>query len=424
MNNHHFYIPEFNILDHLEYYKMYTGELQEFNSKTKPILLESSNQEEYNQLFIEKVWPLFEKYHIPSDFDAVIDQIVFDIKQAIDKERSLNNPYDNSTFNNLQTVSYINNQLFPIEYTGYVYDVEDHKCYRKNFKSFTEIDNKRQFPVILYFYQACGENNIAISEEGKSKTKIVKFNLYLGTILGYTENQIVELVRHEVLHIVERLQDKTREHKFFRKYKSITNNFDSLRRQYSDNDITIAVRIAMLFSNTEMNARVNELKAHISNLTHKEIQEICKDDKVLQYSSILELMKSSIDITLIDQMDDIIFQMKDKVDSVQFPEWLKCLVEINYLSHFWKTDSRTIYERTFEDHINFLGNELDKIKKEFEVKCMKIIYYVLKEEKGYIKESILSGIKVEHIKDNILFGNDMQIFYLAYLDNRFKSETI
>lgn len=381
-----------------------------FPDKDKNKIIEGYLSEEFDRLY-----PIFEEYHIPRGFDKVIDDIVNVINEKLIEFKQKN--YD-AKYLETKQLEYFLGVDKPTELIKFIYDSDKRECFHRNPED--SFDNTHEFPIVLFFYESIGKNPIEIARSiQKSNGKdviFVKFNIYLPSIVNFN---IKELVRHEIVHIVERFSTKRDLKEFNEELNKET--YDYLIRKYEDNDVVTARNFITLFSETEMNARANELYEKILGMSNNKIEEITRTDYSIKIKGILELFKENHNITLFNLMKAFIVTIDECINGKDLPEYLKCFAYYNYKLRLFEYKGFLNDPEQFMsvDYLTNMAEYFDKIIKKFETKCYKIIYKAL-EDKGYYKQE--SEFQ-KHLKENTvmpyLVFESQEIYYLANIDNEF-----
>lgn len=381
-----------------------------FVDKDKSKIIEGYLSEEF-----DRVYPIFEEYHIPRGFDKVIDSIVIIIKQKLIEFRQKNYS-DREIYAN--DIKYHIGDVKPTELLKFVYDSDKKECIQRNPEE--DFDNTHEFPIILFFYETFGDptsiERTTTNFNGKEIT-FVKFNVHLSSIED--EKKIKNYVRHEIVHIVERFSSE----KDLREFNKDVNRevFDYLSRKYKYNDIVTGHNYITLFSETEMNARANELYEKILGMSNNKIEEITRTDYSIKIKGILELFKDNHSITLFNSMKAFIETIDECINGKEIPEYLKCFVYYNYKLRLFEYRGFLNDPEQFMsvDYLTNMAEYFDKIIKKFETKCYKIIYKAL-EDKGYYKQksNFQRRLEESNIMPYLVFESQ-EIYYIVNIDNEF-----
>lgn len=381
-----------------------------FPDKNRNKIIEGYLSEEF-----DRVYPIFEEYHIPRGFDKVIDNIVNIINEKLIEFKQKN--YSDE-YLKVKEAEYILKIDKPIELVKFIYDSDKKECFYRNPED--TFDNNHEFPIVLFFYESKGKNPMGISrsiqKENRKNTIFVKFNIYLPSIINFN---IKELVRHEIVHIVERFSSK----KDFKEFNEDLNKeaYDYLTKKYDIDDVATGRNFISLFSETEVNARVNELYEKIKSMADEEIERITRTDYSIKIKGILELFKENNSITLFNSMRAFLETIDECINGKEIPDYLKCFVYYNYKLRKYEYKGFLNDPEYFmtTEYLTNMAEYFDKITKKFETKCYKIIYKAL-EDKGYYRQKSEFQKRLEEntIMPYLIFESQ-EIYYLVNIDNEF-----
>lgn len=298
---------------------------------------------------------LLEAYHVNKSFDNVIDDIY-------------NQIYDLTISFKKYFTTYISKYLNTIKYTGYDYNISNKTLIKQEDKS------KCKLPIYLRIVVDDGYK-FAI-EAKKSNKLIINCNLctlsnihtkYKVSYLDYDDKEFKRTVKsslkHELLHVYQQDNDKNFDNKVFKKINDIKeyiNNCQNYKINLSEQDKNNIIEILGYCQKTELDACLNGVTEKLSGYTKEFIHnEVTKENKGHDPGNIIT------DLTL-------------KVCSILVSEESK-LEYIQPLTVFFKDNYRL---RNFVNHINkkfniFKNNDILYYLKDYEVKILKQIYYVL-----------------------------------------------
>lgn len=380
-----------------------------FVDEDKSKIIEGYLSEEFDRLY-----PIFEEYHIPRGFDNVIDSIVSIISQKLVEFREKNYTKKEIEENNLK---YYTGESKATTLLEFIYDSDKRECFYRNPSE--KFDNTHEFPIVLFFYDTFGdptsvERSISIIN-GKEIT-FAKFNVHLGSV---DNSRIREYVRHEIVHLVERLSSK----KDLKEFNIDVNRetFKYLDNKYNTSDVITGRNFIILFSDTEVNARVNELYEKIKSMSDEEIERITRTDYSIKIKGILELFKENNSITFFNSMRAFLETIDECINGKEIPDYLKCFVYYNYKLRKYEykgfLNDPEYYMTT--EYLTNMAEYFDKITKKFETKCYKIIYKAL-EDKGYYRQkSEFQKRLEENTTMPYLIFESQEIYYLVNIDNEF-----
>lgn len=377
-----------------------------FSDKDKNKILESYLSEEFDRLY-----PIFEEYHIPRGFDRVIDNIVSIINEKLMefKRKNFSDEYLEK-----KSIEYLHNIDKPIELLEFIYDAEKKECFRR--KAEDSFDNTHEFPIVLYFYESRDNNPMSIERKVDRDTIFVKFNIHLPSIINFN---IKELVRHEIVHIVERFTPK----KDLKEFNESVNKevFDHLRNKYDLNDVISGRNFISLFSESEIDARVNELYERIISMSNEKIEGITRSDYSIKIKGILKLFKENSDITLFSSMKAFVETIDECINGSEIPDYLRCFAFYNYKLRKYEYKGFLNDPEYFMniDYLTRMAEYFDKITKKFETKCYKVIYKAL-EDKGYYNQKSEFQRRLEESNNMpYLVFESQEIYYIVNIDNEF-----
>ena len=381
-----------------------------FPDEDKNKIIEGYLSEEFDRLY-----PIFEEYHIPRGFDKVIDDIVNVINEKLIEFKQKN--YD-AKYLETKQLEYFLGVDKPTELIKFIYDSDKRECFHRNPED--SFDNTHEFPIVLFFYESFGDptsiERTTTNFNGKEIT-FVKFIVHLGSIED--EKKIREYVRHEIVHIVERFSSEKDLKEFNKDINSEV--FDYLLRKYKYNDIVTGHNYITLFSESEMNARANELYEKILGMSNNKIEEITRTDYSIKIKGILELFKENHNITLFNLLKAFIVTIDECINGKELPDYLKCFVYYNYKLRLFEYKGFLNDPEQFMsvDYLTNMAEYFDKIIKKFETKCYKVIYKAL-EDKGYYKQEseFQKHLKEDTVMPYLVFESQ-EIYYLANIDNEF-----
>ncbi len=407
-------------------------------------------EEQEEKVYSELIYPLFEEYHIPRDFDEIIEYLCNNIREkliefiqksgyTLEQIFPLKSCISREERNNL-VKTYLNDfssrEDKKSEISPYSYDIEKRNCIKKDLIEIDSDDNfdetnQTQFPLVIRYFNDFSDIGIEpVDIQGKHhKIKVIKFKVGLMAlikILNNTPNSSIKtIVRHEVLHIVERFINNGNDLALFKKRNIHQKDFYSSMMEigYSPEEIREIDSFLLLFSDTEMNARLNEMHETIKEMSMKEIEEITDSGYSITMKCIMQMFKHLSKVSLIYWMDSLKSLVQKSLEKDVFSDEYKKILGLLFMNSEYKIFNveNTRFQNTEKIRsvieMQLLPDIVLKIEK-FEMKCYKMIYNTLM-NMGYNSKKTHLQEEIEDLgryKD--LFESGM-IYYMYDVDNNF-----